>query len=162
MCEKTITTSLSLLLFAQPAIAAEDDLRTCRTIQDKAARADCYDEVVDRCCIDNLDTGEELGESDWFGGLNDEELNSEAGRTIEDKDATHQVDNIEALVTLVRQSGHRKLLLTLDNDQVWRQLDNSKLRLRVGESVTIRKASLGSFLLEKRSGSRAIRVRRVE
>lgn len=63
-------------------------------------------------------------------------------------------------VTAVARNAYGKLEITLANDQVWRQLDTGRLPLRVGDAVVIEEASLGSFLLEKRSGSRRIRVRR--
>jgi hypothetical protein len=53
------------------------------------------------------------------------------------------------------------MLVVLDNGQTWRQLDNKALHLDSGETVVIRKASLGSYQLEKESGSRRIRVKRL-
>jgi len=54
-----------------------------------------------------------------------------------------------------------KLAIALDNGQNWQQVDNARLRLNPGERVVIRTAALGSHLLEKESGSRRIRVRRI-
>jgi hypothetical protein len=54
------------------------------------------------------------------------------------------------------------LLIELDNAQQWQQIETDpNLYLRIGERVTIRKASLGSFLLETRS-NHSTRVRRVQ
>ncbi|MCH8117204.1 MAG: hypothetical protein IIA78_03680 [Proteobacteria bacterium] len=55
-----------------------------------------------------------------------------------------------------------RLRLTLDNGQVWRQLDSRSLQLKENSVVLIRAASLGSFLLEKLPGSRSIRVKRID
>ena len=63
-------------------------------------------------------------------------------------------------MTDVQKSAYKKLTVTLDNGQVWRQLDNRPMHLKTGEAVVVREASLGSFLLEKQSGSRSIRVKR--
>ena len=75
--------------------------------------------------------------------------------------AIEQIDQIEATVADVSVSSGSKIVVLLDNGQTWRQLDNKPLHLDSGESVVVRKASLGSYLLEKKSGSRPIRVRRL-
>lgn len=75
--------------------------------------------------------------------------------------AIEQIDRIEATVANVSDSPGSKIVVLLDNGQTWRQLDNKSLRLESGEAVVVRKASLGSYLLEKKSGSRPIRVKRL-
>jgi len=68
---------------------------------------------------------------------------------------------LTASVAAVQQSAFGKLAIALDNGQNWQQVDNARLRLNPGERVVIRTAALGSHLLEKESGSRRIRVRRI-
>jgi hypothetical protein len=46
--------------------------------------------------------------------------------------------------------GH--LIFTLDNDQVWRQLEAEEILIKPGEAVTVSRASLGSFWLKMSSG----------
>jgi hypothetical protein len=120
-----------LMLFHQAVLADDETLIECRQIEAIEERVACYDAVVD------------------------------SYRTLGTTIAIEQVEQIEATVTDVRESASNKLTVTLDNGQVWRQLDNKTLRLKNGEAVIVRKASLGSFLLEKESGSRSIRVKRV-
>jgi hypothetical protein len=51
---------------------------------------------------------------------------------------------------------------TLDNDQVWIQTErDSRVQLAVGNTVTVRRASLGSFLMSSDQGI-AARVRRLK
>lgn len=71
-----------------------------------------------------------------------------------------QLDFIEAEVTLVQHTPYGELIVELDNGQLWRQIDSRSLRLKPGERVRISAASIGSFLLEKVTGSTSIRVRR--
>ena len=123
---------LPLLMLVHQAVLADDEtLIECRQIEAIEERVACYDAVVD------------------------------SYRTLGTAIAIEQVEQIEATVTDVRESASNKLTVTLDNGQVWRQLDNKTLRLKNGEAVIVRKASLGSFLLEKESGSRSIRVKRL-
>jgi hypothetical protein len=51
---------------------------------------------------------------------------------------------------------------TLDNDQVWLQTErDSRVQLEVGQAVTVRRGSLGSFFMSGDQGI-AARVRRVK
>lgn len=158
---KILLLILISFLFAQPALADEDALTKCRQIEDIEARVACYDEFVDARYMmgsgDRVETrATAVPDAQSLFGTND----ADAKRIVETSLAIEQIDQIEAVVTEVRKSATRKLVVTLDNGQVWRQLDSQPMRLKSGESVIVRKASLGSFLMEKQSGSRSIRVKR--
>ena len=73
-----------------------------------------------------------------------------------------QVTEWTATIKDVEKTAYDKLVMTLDNGQVWRQVDNSRLVVSKGDQVVIRSAQFGSYLLEKVSGSRTIRVRRID
>lgn len=159
---------LTLLLFAQPTLATDEALTACRQIEEIAQRVACYDEFVDARfptesseSVDTITPPEKtesstIPDAQSLFGTND----AEAKRIVEMSLAIEQIDNIVAKVTDVQESSTRKVVITLENGQVWRQLDNHRLALKTGQTVIIRKASLGSFLLEKETGSRAIRVKR--
>ena len=146
---------LLLLTFTQAALAVEDALTECRQIEDIEARVACYDEFVDSHDRRKPDA---VPDAQSLFGTDD----AEAKRIVETTLAIEQIDEIVATVTDVRKSAGRKLIVSLDNGHVWRQLDNKTLQLKSGEAVIVRKASLGSFLLTKESGSRSIRVKRVD
>ena len=58
---------------------------------------------------------------------------------------------------------HGELRITLDNGQVWQQKGGDRgLRVRVGDEVTIKRASLGSFLLNSSGAKGVMRVSRVQ
>jgi hypothetical protein len=69
--------------------------------------------------------------------------------------------SIAGTVVGVRRNAEDRLVVTLDNDQVWVQSETkSNIILRPGDSVTIRRAAMGSFMLVT-SNKLATRVRRV-
>jgi hypothetical protein len=165
---------LALLFLAQPALTAEEVLTKCRQIEEIAERVVCYDKIVDsQFPNDSSDADSSvkveetpppeatesnvIPDAESLFGTND----AEAKRLVETLLAIEQISEIEAIVTDVRESANEKLTVTLDNGQSWRQVDNQPMRLKSGETVIVRKASLGSFLMEKQSGSRSIRVKRV-
>ncbi len=166
---------LSLLFLAQPALTAEEALTKCRQIEEIAERVVCYDKIADsHFPMDSSDRVETTPppettsppaisksnaapDAQSLFGKND----AEAKRIVETSLAIKQINQIEAKVTDVQKSAYKKLTVTLDNGQIWRQLDNQPMPLKSGETVIVREASLGSFLMEKKSGSSSIRVKRV-
>ena len=158
---------LPLVLIAQPALA-EESMTECRQIEDIVERVSCYDDIVDSRYPADSRAGVETNKppaSPESAAIPDAlslfgTHDSEAKRIVENSLAIEQISQIEATVVNVRESASMKLTVVLDNGQIWRQLDNQPMRLKSGETVIVRKASLGSFLMEKKSGGRSIRVKR--
>lgn len=158
-----------LFLAVNLALADEQAMAKCRQIENIAERALCYDELVDKRpsmeCHDCAETGTPPGSAELTAVPDAQSLfganEADARRVVETTLAIEQIDRIEAMATDVRKSETGKLTVTLDNGQIWRQLDNRRMLLKSGETVIIRKASLSSFLMEKKSGSRSLRVKRV-
>lgn len=73
-----------------------------------------------------------------------------------------QVEQLQATVKSLSRNKMRKLLITLENGHTWRQTEDDSIQLKAGDSVTIEKASFGSFLLSKTGTNRKVRVKRVE
>lgn len=72
------------------------------------------------------------------------------------------IDALQATITELKTNNLNKLIITLDNQQTWRQTDTDRLKLAVGDQVIIKKASLGSFWLLRLDSNRKIKVKRVE
>lgn len=77
-----------------------------------------------------------------------------------DREGVVATTSITARIASVGQTTDGRQAVTLDNDQVWVQLEAAtRVRLRTGDEVTIRRAALGSFILTK-PNSGSMRVRR--
>ena len=84
-----------------------------------------------------------------------------ARKDLDEQAATEGVDRLEATITEVSSRAHGELVITLDNGQVWAQkAPDSKMHLKAGDQVTIKKASLGSYMLV--AAGRSTRVTRVQ
>ncbi len=70
-------------------------------------------------------------------------------------------ESVTGTVAKVGYTASGKMAVTLENGQVWIQIDTGKPRVRGGDAVTIKRGALGSFLLVSPSGM-ATRVRRVK
>ena len=156
-------------------VSAQSDLGSCRQLTDNLERVACYDLIVDQMQqsqtmplrsdeLTRAQSNRKPEESSRFVESGADQLKSESKTTSafglppEKRDlSTTQ----RSSVSRIDKNAHGKLVVHLANGQVWRQLDSSRLPVRSGEDVVIRSASLGSHLLEKASGSRKIRVKRI-
>ncbi len=174
----------------QAAAAAElpQELIDCRKITSAVARLDCYDQTIDahKKSASSRASGAGLeGRSEPApataepaavttatttiaqpaGDISPEALfgknNEELQQSVQEATGTHEIDRIESFVAKIRASASGKAIITLDNGQVWAQTDNSRLRLSGYDKVTIRRASLGSYLLYKSGSKTSMRVKRI-
>lgn len=74
-----------------------------------------------------------------------------------------EYEQLTAKVAELTTLPHGELQLTLDNGQVWQQKPGDRaMRVKVGDEVTIKRGSLGSFLLTSSTAKGSMRVTRVK
>jgi hypothetical protein len=71
-------------------------------------------------------------------------------------------DIIYATVTEIAKDARKKSIFTLSNEHVWRQVNDSRLRLKIGDTVYVKRGILGAFYLGKDSENQRIKVKRVD
>ena len=169
-----------------------EELVACRAIEEDAARLACFDALADRLAVGPetpaASVSEPLADSpevespplaqapsvivppsaspvvektpeqsavDAFGG-------DRLAKTKDDK--PKKLTEISTKVADLQFTSLKKAIVTLENGQVWRQLDSDSTRVRkktaIGAEVTIKKASFGSHKM-KIDGGRSFRVKRV-
>jgi hypothetical protein len=139
---------------AQAAEALPDALRACTTIKRDSERLACFDRAVA-----GIESGTPAASAsspeNMFGAHTAiQEPAAQAARREELMQITGQV------VSVGRSEGGL-MELALDNDQVWRQQDGeTTLIIQTGDSVTISRASLGTFRITDKRG-RSARFKRV-
>ncbi|MFB2721474.1 hypothetical protein [Shewanella xiamenensis] len=72
------------------------------------------------------------------------------------------VDKIYLDVESIAEDAYGALKITFTNGQVWKQTENRKFNLKVGEKVFIEKAALGSFLMGTEDRNAKVRVKRLK
>ena len=168
---------------AQTAGPAElSEIASCRDVSKAKDRLRCFDrttKVLEMSMASTTMAGEEnnkAGASAYDGAENvkQEEKRSElvAGFGAEDlvvQDADKQLKELRATATEIAKDRRGKLVITLDNGQVWRQLSSDIKTLRVrkdkdrdGHDVILKKRSLGAYTLRLTTAKRSILVRRVK
>ena len=87
---------------------------------------------------------------------------NETEKLVEEAIGIESIDAIEARVTEVHRNPAGKMVIALENQQRWIQLDSKDLNLAPGEEVHIRRGAMNSFLMTKSGGGRSIRVKRTD
>ena len=174
MKKLAVVAALSAIIFPFTGVLAQDeeppvpqvftDLVACRAIADDTARLACYDRhvaAIETAAEDDsimVVDREEVREAER--GLFGLRLPRLFGGRDEDR-----VNEIESTITSVSGGGRRRpWIFSLEDGSRWMQIDQRdqlSRSPRVGHTVKIRRAALGSFRAEI-DGMRLIRVRRIQ
>ena len=154
---------LALLFFVCAAAAhADEGARTaidCYGVKDNAERLACYDGVVSALMAEReatLDKREAVTKS--FGG-----------EDFADRDALDDIERMSRIASPVvshRANANGMLSFTLENGQVWRQVDGDRriraLKAGVPYTVEIRRQMFGRYQMTIEPAGATIRVERTK
>lgn len=151
---------------AQEAGRAEvlEQLAACRVQTDPAQRLACYDAAAAA-----LDEAERAGEVVVL----DREQMQETRRGLfgfampsldifnrGEVAQADEIDNVSYVVRIAREARDDEWVFTMEDGSVWRQIDGRMWgRPRAGETAVVRRAAMGSFMMNV-GDAPAIRVRR--
>ena len=145
-----LLTILSALTFTAQAEVNTKAFYECKLIKKDAKRLQCYDNIfINKPSKKQKVIDPTVVQADKFG--------------LEHKNITAEgLENIKAVIKNVKKAPYGELIITLDNNQIWRQNDTERMRLKKADSVEIRRGVFNSFLLKKVGENRSIRVKRVK
>ena len=180
---RIVLASLAFIAFAGPVAAQEQSTATpdaldrvyaCRSITDEVQRLSCYDAAVG-----NLQAAQNSGNLVAVDRQHAQEVDREAfgfqlpslSRLFGSNSGTasanpsapqfERIDNIQMTIASVTLRRNMPATFRMTNGQTWVQIDDEVARnVREGGSVTIVRASMGSYLMRVEAGGPAIRVRR--
>ena len=153
------------IIAAAPATAQDGGrLAACRAMEADEARLACYDALADGVAAPAVETPAVVEPT--AKDVAQAEIDAFGARTMAKPDEDEEeLTEIGSTVASITVSASNRALITLENGQVWRQLNSSDLRIRadrsIGMPVTIRKAALGSHKMKIGEG-RAFKVKRVQ
>lgn len=148
----------------EPVPASENGglsgLYACTEIPEASARLTCFDAATA-----SLRAAENVGDVKLIDLASVQQLDRESfgfslpslGKILAPKKSaaslrTTPIDRIDAVIKSVRIAPSGAAVITLENGQIWRQIDSERnFPLKPGVSVRISKASLGSFFLTLKS-----------
>ncbi|MEX2962387.1 hypothetical protein [Microbulbifer sp. TYP-18] len=137
--------SLAILLVATNASAdpVGSQLQACAAIADDTERLHCYDTL-----------------SQTLQQQVEQQREQNFGRE-QQQVAEESPKSINAHIATVQKVAYGKLLITLDNGQVWRQTDSTRVSWKPGDAMRVDRALFGSFLMREVDAGRSVRVKRV-
>jgi hypothetical protein len=125
------------LIFTLPAdLPAQEPGHPCSAIASDPERLACYDRAFGKSPQppDGAASARDFGASD-------------------PDSAAKKVNSITAIITKVERRRDGLFVVTLDNGQVWSQAElDSRAEVRAGDSVSVRRGALGSYLLSTSAG----------
>ncbi|HET7204927.1 MAG TPA: hypothetical protein VFI92_16320 [Steroidobacteraceae bacterium] len=165
--------SLTLLVvsLASVPLVADDGTHRCASIANDQARLDCYDAAFGRPAASSAAgmtaPASGVAASATPAPTATAKSREEFGLSEVDKRARNPQQDVEpaSITAQVAKLGRRptgETIVSLADGQVWTQIESeNRSRVKVGDTVTIRKGTLGSYLLVGPDGI-AVRVRRVK
>jgi hypothetical protein len=149
---KTIVVGIALIGISGFLSAADTATHPCAEVRDDAQRLACYDQAFGKHA--NPDAAKPEGQF----GFTEQEVARNTGQSAEPATPTSVTATVKSLDH--RRDG--KFVVTLDNAQVWSQSEfNSQADVEIGDTITVRRGALGSYLLVTKAGI-GTRVRRVK
>jgi hypothetical protein len=147
-----------------------DSLRACAAIRSDVDRHTCYDREMAKLVPGAAGAGTATAIAVPSAAAPPPVLTPEqrfglspaqAETKVEEATKAEPLSSLEAKVSGVRPITEGRVLIDLDNGQVWRQVDTDvTVRLKPGDAVTIKRNTLGSYWLS--SGKRSWRVKRIQ
>ncbi|WP_427976494.1 hypothetical protein [Agarivorans sp.] len=159
-----------ILVSAQTYASTEQQLTKCSVIPDKLDRLICYDNLAASIQGTSAQTSVKAiapvavavpTTAVSTTAASTAKVENEFG--IAPKPVQEDiVDKIYLDVESIAEDAYGALKITFTNGQVWKQTENRKFNLKVGEKVFIEKAALGSFLMGTESRNAKVRVKRLK
>jgi hypothetical protein len=147
--------------------SSDDSVVDCTQIAGKDARLRCYDDRMTRLghkiASDDLSVApKRTAEAKAASAQNHSDFSMAPSELRKKREVAEQSpQELVAKVKAVNQRAHGELSIQLDNDQVWVETQYSgEATLAAGDTVTIKRGTLGSYFLTRESG-RALRIKRV-
>lgn len=167
--------ALAAGLLASGGVAAQiEGFKACASVSDGAKRLACYDAAlaaVDSQAAARLAEQRRMAEVAAARAAEEAKARKEQERlaafgaqgTLKSAEADDEsVKQISANIAELNE-GVSGFVVTLDNGQVWRQIEARTLPpVRVGDAVTIRKGMIGGYRLTFERQQRTIPVKRVK
>jgi mannose-6-phosphate isomerase class I len=159
----------SLILLSTHAYAStESQLASCSVVTDKLERLICYDTLVSSASNtaqamptkSAVIAAPAIAPKETFG-LKKAIVETEDFGLVKKTDI-EKIEKLYFSVANIEKDAYGSIIVTLDNEQVWKQKGSQRFKLKQGQKIFIERAALGSFLLGSDDRNSTIRVRRLK
>ena len=156
---------ISSMALCGPVMAAslEARLQRCLQIDESAPRLVCYDDVS-RSLPGSSDQSAPMEAAPTSAGAIAAEETALKNTESFGKDhweSEREISSLDSVVAAVQKDAYGKLVVRLDNGQVWRQVKNEKIRVAVNDPIIVERGMLNSFFFVLPDSKRKVRFKRV-
>ncbi len=156
---------ISFSSFAAKNNSLFDALTTCSKIMDNAQRLMCFDKIAKN----NLMSSSSIDKHSK-SVLQAEQARLEEAKKIDDFSKEDLIltkeeqgpESISATISSVKKLIRGQWVVYLENGQKWQQQDSGRIKLKVGDSIRLKKGSMGAVYLFKEGSHKNIRVKRLK
>ena len=146
------------------------DLKKCSTIADGSERLTCYDGIVNKPKAKvevevEVEAKVEVEKSILPATVTDKIAVSPEdafGQEHLKKHNEQLVNSVINVITRVKKLNYDRLQLTFENGQVWRQTENVKIKLVIGDSVELTKGFFSVIYLQKVGSNKRTKMKRIK
>jgi len=152
-------------VFASGNVDLVKALSVCAKISNDKSRLGCFDQLAKN---DVMPSATEKAKTVSIS--KNEPVQLKAAKEVNDFSKAHLKktleergpESIDATISKVKQMIRGGWIVYLENGQKWEQKDTGKIKLKVGDKISLKKGSLGTVFLTKEGGRRNIRVKRLK
>jgi hypothetical protein len=149
----------TLFLLSAPSFATAINvqaLEACSLVENDLKRLMCYDKVIktkkqelEKSPISNQQTKEvKPKQADDVFGLENQ--------------VKKEIDEISSSIVELKLPKIGSRTITLENGQIWKLTDTDSFKAKVGDTVVVKRAFLGSFLMKTENSNKSYRVKRLK
>lgn len=141
------------VLASGPALSQEDPYLKCVDVKKSKKRLACYDDVVK---AQHPDLFEKIAKA------KKEEQQEGFGQPVATEKGEKELDELEIVIVELGKNPYGKWLLITDGGQIWKQVDDVRIRLR-GKNLKgrIKKGLMGSFFFTPEGKKYGFKVKRI-
>ncbi len=154
-------------------LACYDMFLICSKQGSSPARLRCYDDIFSEASMHPTPDKVGITPDEGVSGVSEElvvsgdqaEVKPLSKKEVKDFGKRPPINKggefIESRIVEVTRNARREDYFRLENGQVWREVEDEKVRIKVGQTVKIEKGVMGSFNLRIEGIRKLIKVRRV-
>lgn len=158
---------IGALLFVVSFSASSNDLinnlQQCKQVENALERLVCFDKVSKNLPTPSKESQPIINDKQASNSTKQQPKASNENKKfgVEHKADTKDLpDAIHGVVSSVKLGPYKKYIVHLDNGHIWKQTDDKRLKLAIGDKVIVRRGALNSFFIEKDGVNTRMRVKR--
>ncbi len=149
--------TLSLVSSASDEMSLAAKLIKCGKISSPDERLACFDGLIEQNSVVKVPAPIAKTQPPQHKGVDDF-----AKEHLKRTSADEGLDSITSSISKLKKLIRGQWIISLENGQQWQQKGSTKIKLKVGDAIRMKKGVMGAIFLYKEGSHRTIRVKRLK